>query len=200
LTQTFNRAVSDLTRVTNPEARRTAVVIQTAVTNAASVISLPLPSIIGRSGAGAGLPSTATIPNASSPFAQLGFPAPGGDALIQAFNRGVSDLARVNNLKAHRTVAVIQKAVTKVEKHASSAAKDKMESAGGAVTNAAGQRMAQPSTTVRTAQNQANAAVNSANNTAQQMMNNTRSIISNPNPSAGLGPVHIPVSVGVGHR
>jgi hypothetical protein len=200
LTQTFNRAVSDLARVSNPEARRTAVVIQTAVTIAASVISLPSPSIIGQSGAGAGLPSTATIPNASSPFAQLGFPAPGGDALIQGFNRGVSDLARVNNLKAHRTVAVIQTAATKVEKHASSRVKDKAERAGSAVSNAAGQRTAQASTTVRTAQNQANSAVNSANNTAQQMMNNTRSIISNPNPSAGLGPVHIPVNVGGGRR
>jgi hypothetical protein len=200
LIQAFNRAVSDLARVSNLEARRTVAVIQTAVTIAASVISLPSPSIIGRSGAGAGLPSTATIPNASSPFAQLGFPAPGGDALIQAFNRGVSDLARLNNLRAHRTVAVIQPAVTKVEKHAPSAAKDKVERAGGAVTNAAGQKTAQASTTVGTAQNRANSAVNSANNSAQQMMNNTRSTISNPNPSAGLGPVHLPVSLGGGRR
>jgi len=210
LIQAFNHAVTDLARVSNLEARRTVVGIQTAVTFAASaggvdpfsrsagVISLPSPSTIGRSGAGAGLPSIATIPNASSPFAQLGFPAPGGDALIQAFNRGVSDLARVNNLKARRTVVVIQTAVTKVEKHASSRTKDKAERAGGAVTNAAGQKTAQASTTVWTAQNQANSAVNSANNTAQQMMNNTRSTISNP--SAGLGPVHLPVSVGGGRR
>jgi hypothetical protein len=177
----------------------------------AGVMSLPSPSTIGRSGAGAGLPSTATAPNASSPFAQLGFPAPGGDALIQAFNRGVSDLARLSNLDAHRTVVVIQTAVTKVEKRASSRAKDKAERAGNAVTNAAGQKTAQVSTTVGTAQNKANSVVNSANNTAQQMMNNTRSTISNPsavlgsrstisNPGVGLGPVHLPVSVGGGRR
>jgi hypothetical protein len=128
----------------------------------AGVMSFPSPSTIGRSGAGAGLPSTATAPNASSPFAQLGFPAPGGDALTQAFNRAVTDLARVSNLEARRTVVVIQTAVTKVEKRASSRAKDKAERAEGAPNNAAGQKTVQASTTVGTARNQANSAVNSA--------------------------------------
>ena len=177
----------------------------------AGVMSLPSPSTIVRSGPGAGLPSTATAPNASSPLAQLGFPAPGGDALIQAFNRGVSDLARLKNLEAHRTVVVIKAAVAKVEKHASSRAKDTSQRTVSAVTNAAGQKTAQALTTVGTAQNQVNSAVNSANNTAQQIMNNTRSTISNPsaglgsrsiisNPGVGLGPVHLPVSVGGGRR
>lgn len=97
----------------------------------AGVMSLTSPSTIGRSGAGAGLPSTATAPNASSPFAQLGFPAPGEDALTQAFNRAVTDLPRVSNLEARPTVVVIQTAVTKVEKRASSQAKDKAERAEG---------------------------------------------------------------------
>lgn len=57
--------------------------------------------------------------------------------------------------------------------------------------------MAQASKIVGTAQNQANSAVN-ADNIAQQMMNNTRSTISNP--GAGLGPVHLPVSVGSGRH
>jgi hypothetical protein len=67
-------------------------------------LSLASPSNIASSGAGAGLPSTATAPMAGLPLSQLGFPAPGGDALLQAFNRGVADLARVSNLDAHRTV------------------------------------------------------------------------------------------------
>jgi hypothetical protein len=95
-------------------------------------------------------------------LAQLGFPAPGGDALTQAFNRAVTDLAHVSNLEAHRTVVVIQTAVTQVEKRASSRAKDKAERAEGAPNNAAGQKTVQASTTVGTARNQANSAVNSA--------------------------------------
>lgn len=62
-------------------------------------LALASPTIIGSFGAGAGLPSTATAPNVSSPLAQLGFPAPGGDALTQAFNRGVIDLVRASNLE-----------------------------------------------------------------------------------------------------
>jgi hypothetical protein len=90
----------------------------------AGLMSLTSPSIIGRSGAGAGLPATATGPNASSPLARLDFPAPGGDGLTQTFNRAVTDLARVSNLEACRTVVGIQTAVTKVEKRDSLRAKE----------------------------------------------------------------------------
>jgi hypothetical protein len=88
------------------------------------LMSLTLPSTIGSSGAGAELPSTARAPNAGSPLVQLGFSAPGGDALTQAFNRAVADLARLGNLEAHRMVAVIQTAVNKVKKRTSSRAED----------------------------------------------------------------------------
>jgi len=70
-------------------------------------------------GAGAGLPTTASVPNGPFPLAQLGFLAPGGDALMQVFNRAVADLARLSVLDAHRTVVIAETAVSKNEKSAS---------------------------------------------------------------------------------
>ena len=58
------------------------------------LLTLAPPWTIGLAGAGAGLPRTANIPNAGSPLHQLGFPAPGGDALAQLFNRAVAELGR----------------------------------------------------------------------------------------------------------
>jgi hypothetical protein len=139
----------------------------------AGLMSLTSPSTMGSSGAGAGLPSTATAPNASSPFAQLGFPAPGGDALTQAFNRAVSDLARASNLATRRAEKGI---------------------------NATGQQTAQPSTATGTAQDQVNFTANFTNNAGRQMMNSTSSTISRAG-GGGLGSAlgHAPVSPGGRH-
>lgn len=62
-------------------------------------LSLTLPSTVSASGVAAGLPSTALLRILRSPFAQLGFPVPGGDALTQAFNRAVSDLAQASHVE-----------------------------------------------------------------------------------------------------
>jgi hypothetical protein len=60
------------------------------------LLTLTPRSIVVSSGAGAGLPSTATLPNARSPLRQISFPPPGGDALTQSFNRAVAELGQVS--------------------------------------------------------------------------------------------------------
>ena len=63
-------------------------------------------------------------PDAGSVLSRLGLPAPGGDALMQAFNSAVVNLQRMTRLNVQRTVVVVQTAVTGIEKHANSRAKN----------------------------------------------------------------------------
>jgi hypothetical protein len=58
------------------------------------LLTLTPGSTVVSSGIGAGLPSTATLPHATSPLRQISFPPPGGDALTRAFNQAVAALGR----------------------------------------------------------------------------------------------------------
>jgi hypothetical protein len=173
-------------------------------------LSLASPSNIASSGAGAGLPSTATAPVAGSLLPQLGFSAPGGDALLQAFNRGVADLARASNLDAHRTVIVVQTAVTQVDKHSTAKARNAIQRGQNGVVSATGQQATQATTPqssqmVGSAQNQGAAATtstvnsNSVNNATQSTMNSVRGTTSNPGAGLGSALDRGPVSLG-GHH
>jgi hypothetical protein len=169
-------------------------------------LSLASPSNIASSGAGAGLPSTATGRVAGSPLAQLGFPAPGGDVLLQAFSRGVPDLARVSNLEAHRTVIVAETAVTQVGKRSTAKARNAIQRGQNGVVSATGQPATQAtapqsSQVVGSAQNQGAAAttVNSVNSASESTMNSVRGMTSNPGADLGSALGRAPVGSG-GHH
>ena len=132
-------------------------------------LSLTPPSTVGSSGAGAGLPTTASFPNGLSPLAQLGFPAPGGDALMQVFKRGVADVARLSALDAHRTVVIAETAVSKSAKSASVRTKEGTKGAEHAGNKAMKQQMLSASKAAAAAQNQINSVGNFSRNATQQV-------------------------------
>jgi hypothetical protein len=82
-------------------------------------LSLAVPATVGSSGIGAGLPTTALLPTRQSPFAQLGFPVPGGDALTQVFGRAVEELARAGNREAGGPTVVMPATGSKMRKSTS---------------------------------------------------------------------------------
>jgi hypothetical protein len=147
----------------------------------------------------AGSPSTASGPNPASLLNQLNLPPPGGDALLQAFNRGVTDVARASSLDGRRTVVLPQAAGSQSRQRVSAAQKNATSRARNAVTNASGQQSIQTaekrSQGAGTAQNQTAAEVRSTNsNTSRQMVGTIRGMASPP--MSGLGSVRAPVSVG----
>ena len=162
-------------------------------------LSLTPPSTVGSSGAGTGLPTTASIPNGRSPLAQLGFLAPGGDALMQVFNRAVADLARLSALDAHRTVVIAETAVSKNEKSASVRTKEGTKDAEHAGNKVIKQQTLPASTAAVAAQNHTNSVGNVWSNATQQMMNSTRSTL--PLTGSGIRSVTdgTPVSLGGRH-
>jgi hypothetical protein len=150
----------------------------------------------------AGSPSTASGSNPASFLNQLNLPAPGGDALLQAFNRAAADVARASSLDGRRTVVVLQTAGSQTRRGVRAAKKNAISRAHTTVTNASGQQSIQTaqkrSQGAGTAQNQTAAAVRSTNsNTSRQTVGATGGMASRP--MSGLGSVHAPVSVG-GHR
>jgi hypothetical protein len=147
----------------------------------------------------AGSPSTASGPNPASLLNQLNLPAPGGDALLQAFNRGAADVARASNLDGRRTVVVLQAAGSQSRQRISAAQKNATSRAHNTVTNVSGQQSIETaqkgSQGAGTAQNQTAAAVRSTNsNISRQTVGAIRGMASPP--MSGLGSVRAPVSVG----
>ena len=71
----------------------------------------------------AGSPSTASGSNPASLLNQLNLPPPGGDALLQAFNRGAADVARASSLEGRRTVVMLQAARSQSRQRVSAAQK-----------------------------------------------------------------------------
>jgi hypothetical protein len=157
-------------------------------------LSLGLPATVDSSGVGAGLPTTALLATRQSRFAQLGFAAPGGDALTQAFDCGVAEIARAGNREASRPPIKIQATGSKTHKATSSKPENsaKRPGHGGKSTTHETEAVA---TAVTTSRRTTNSARNFPSNTAQPMLNSTESA------SSGIGsaPGRSPVSVGNQH-
>jgi len=149
----------------------------------------------------AGSPATVSGSTPASPLNQLNLPAPGGDALFQAFNRAVADLARVSNLDAHRTVVVVQAAVSQTQRRTTTQAKSVKQRAEIAANAAmsTGQQLMQNSREAgqitSAAQTTATNTVGSVNNMSQPALNTVRGVMSNPS-----GSFHAPVSLPGGHH
>jgi hypothetical protein len=189
-------------------------------------LGLSQPSATTSSGPNsAGSPATVSGSTPASPLNQLNLPAPGGDALFQAFNRAVADLARVSNLDAHRTVVVVQTAVSQTQRRTTTQAKSVKQRAeiaanaakstgqqsvqnsrdAGQVTSAAnaamstGQQSMQNSheagQVTSAAQTTATNTVGSVNNMSQPALNTVRGVTSNPS-----GSFRAPVSLRGGHH
>lgn len=147
----------------------------------------------------AGSPSPASGSNPISFINQLNLPPPGGDALLQAFNRGAGDVARASSLEGRRTVVVLQAAGSQTRQRVSAAQENATSRAHNTLTNASGQQSIQTaqkrSQGAGAAQNQTAAAVRSTNsNTSRQTVGTLRGMASRP--MSGLGSVRAPVSVG----
>jgi hypothetical protein len=162
----------------------------------------PNPSSASTSpGPGATSPLAGPFANAGSLLNQLNLPAPGGDALLQAFNRAVTDLARANSLDAHRTVVVVQTPASQSQQRTSTGAKSAAQRTKNAATKSNVQQTthnsAQTSPATAT-QNQAATAVRSANNISQQTMGAVRGMTSSP--MSGMGSVRAPAGSLGGRR
>jgi hypothetical protein len=150
----------------------------------------------------AGPPSTASGSNPGSFLNQLNLPPPGGDALLQTFNRGVADVARANSVDGRRTVGVLQGAGSQTGQGLRAAKKSATSRARSIRGNARGRQSSQTAqkTSLGTgaAKNQTAAAVRSTDsNTSRQTVGTLRGMTSRP--MSGLGSVRAPVGVG-GHR
>jgi hypothetical protein len=146
----------------------------------------------------AGSPSTASESTPASFLNQLNLPAPGGDALLQAFNRGVADVARASSLDGRRTV-VLQTAGSQTRQSLSAAKKNANSRVHNTVTNASGPQSIETaqkrSQGAGAARNQTAAAVRSPNsNTSRQTVGTIPGVASRP--MSGPGSVHAPVGVG----
>lgn len=62
--------------------------------------------------------NTGTLAGSSSLLGQLNLPAPGGDALMQAFNQAVENIGRVTSLYANSPVTVVQAPVSQTSQKA----------------------------------------------------------------------------------
>lgn len=149
-------------------------------------------------------PSTASGPNPPSLLNQLNLLPPGGDALLQDFNRGVADAARASSVDGRRTVVVLQGAGAQSGQGFSAGKKNATSRTHNTLTNASGQRSTQTaqksSQTAGAAQNQTAAAQTAAavrsttTNTSRQTVGTLRGMTSRQ--MSGLGSVRAPVSVG----
>jgi hypothetical protein len=164
-------------------------------------LSLASPATLRPSGIGGGLPATALESMTRSPFAQLGFAPPGGDALKQAFDGAVAQLSRSLHAEAARTVVVLETTDMKVQRRNSAKARPAAKRVVRAVRNplqeqARARSAAEPAVNP---QNVVNSAGNFSNNTVQQVLNSTGSA-SLP-VSSGVGPAlgHVPISLGGRH-
>jgi hypothetical protein len=101
---------------------------------------------------------TSALPGAASPLSGLGRPAPGGNGLTQAFNRGVDELQRAAKLNARRTVVVVHDTVTRAGKRMAERTKSPSKSALKAVGSATGQTKAHVAGTRQFAANASSAA------------------------------------------
>jgi hypothetical protein len=162
-------------------------------------LSLASPSTVRPSGAGAGLPATALRMTARSLFAQLGFPAPGGDAFKEAFDRAVADLARSANPEAAHTV-VLEAADIKTERRHSTNPRHATQRQH-AVKNSLQQQVPLGSAVEAASarQNTANSAGSFSSNTAQQIVKSTESTLSSASTGVGSAVSRSPISLGSRH-
>jgi hypothetical protein len=172
-------------------------------------LSLAPASTVRPSGVGAGLPATSLPTMTQAPFAQLGFPAPGGDALKQAFDRAVADIARTAKAEAGRIVVVLEKTPVKLENRRSTKPRQAAKRPDRGFKNSLQQQTAwalQQQTASApgigpssAAQNVSSSAGNFSSNTAQQTLNSTRSTLSSVSSGLGSAVSHAPVSLGGRH-
>jgi hypothetical protein len=157
-------------------------------------LTLGSPAIVGSFGVGAGLPTTALLATRRSTFAQLGFAVPGGDALTQAFDRGVAELARADNREVSPPSIMIRPPGSKIHK-ATSGKPESSAKRPGHGGKSATQEMPAVATAITTSRETTNSARNFPSNTAQPMLNSTDSA------SSGIGsaPGRSPASVGNYH-
>jgi hypothetical protein len=150
----------------------------------------------------AGSPSTPSTPSQPSPSSllnQLNLPPPGGDTLLQAFNRGVADVGRASSVDGRRTVVVQGVGSQAGQKGVRAAKKNATSRAHTTLGNARGQRSIQTAQkSSQTAAAQTAAAVRSTStNTSRQTVGTLRDMTSRS--MSGLGSVRAPVSVGGRH-
>jgi hypothetical protein len=138
-------------------------------------LSLAPPSSVRLSGVGAGLPITAIGSIARAPLAQLGFAAPGGDALKQEFDRAVADLSRTPNTEAVPTVAVVEPTSVKAQRRSSAIPKHHAKREDVIRNSHQRRRTAAEPGVLR--ENGLNSAGNFSTSTAQQVVNSTSSIL-----------------------
>ena len=146
-----------------------------------------------------GLPGTPGLPDPGSLLSQLGLPAPGGDALMQTFDRAVADLQRASILDTHHTVVVIETPVKQPAKRSVSQLKN-ASSAGTSATKTAQQTSAQ---TTRVAGHVTNRVSTPAvTGVGQQTLSPMRGAFGSPGGGLGLGGggLHAPVSLPGGRR
>jgi hypothetical protein len=142
-------------------------------------LALDSPPFSGlRSGAnpsGTGSPSVPSpsfpppFSNPGSLLGQLNILPPGGDALLQSFNKTVADLQHAASQDARRTVVVVKTAVAQIRQRANATARNALKSRHTApnntVTNVDGQRSQATTAT----QNQTLALSRQANNVSQPL-------------------------------
>ena len=99
-----------------------------------------------------------SLSGTSSPLGQLTLPAPGGDALMQAFNQGVENIGRMASLYANGAVTVIQAPAAQASRNASAQVNNLQQTA----AQTAGSQTAAAQQAVQNAQQRATRAVNAS--------------------------------------
>lgn len=101
--------------------------------------------------------------------------AAGTDALSQAFNKAVSDLQRIANLDARRTVVVVETAPSAARIRAAKAAQNAKRAAQNTVAKVAGATGTTAQTLQQTSQNSVTTAQNQASSAQSQVASTTQS-------------------------
>jgi hypothetical protein len=174
----------------------------------------PPPNSFASSPAAVSSPSNASISPSAPPLSPPPFnpgpllgglnPFPAGtDALSQAFNKAVSDLQRISNLDARRTIVVVETAPSAARMRAAKAAQNAKRAAQNAVANVAAatgrtaQTLQQTSQSITaTTQNQAASAQNQVASTTQSTSGMAQQTLGGVRGAAGgalsgLGGLHV---------
>jgi hypothetical protein len=110
-----------------------------------------------------GLPAAPPVPGPGSLLSQLGSQLPGGDALLQTFNRGVAEIGRISQVDAQRTVVLVETKVVQTARQTAAKARNTLGNTQNTVGNVSGQ--------VAGTQTAASSTAGSLNNSAARATN-----------------------------